>query len=198
MIHATSMGTQVTRRKGVLTVVPAESPQEEQPSGKRMKYVQEPIAFNDEDLEGTAQPHDDALVVTAWINGFVVKRVLVDQGSGAKVMYLGLFKGLGPKNEDLSRYDTPLVGFNGRMVILKGQISLPVNMEENEVMVTFTVVNSFSSYTAILGRPWIHTIGVVPSTLHIKVMFHTKYGIVTVRGNQKVVRQCLAVVNREI
>lgn len=29
VIHAALMGTQVTRRKGVLTVVPAESPQEE-------------------------------------------------------------------------------------------------------------------------------------------------------------------------
>ena len=50
--------------------------------------------FGDEDLEGTIQPHDDALVVTAWISGFLVKRVMVDQGSGADVMYPDLFKGL--------------------------------------------------------------------------------------------------------
>ena len=43
-------------------------------------------------------------------------------------MYLGLFKGLGLKNEDLSKYDTPLVGFDGQVVIPKGQISIPVNM----------------------------------------------------------------------
>ena len=56
---------------------------------------------------------DDALVVTARINGFIVKRVLIDQRSGADVMYLDLFKGLGLKNEDLSKYDTLLVGFDG-------------------------------------------------------------------------------------
>ena len=60
---------------------------------------------------------DDALVVTARINGFIVKRVLIDQGSDADVMYLDLFRGLGLKNEDLSRYDTLLVGFDGQMVI---------------------------------------------------------------------------------
>ena len=54
------------------------------------------------------------------INGFIVKRVLVDQGSGAKVMYLDMFKGLGLKIENFSKYDTPLVGFDGRMVVLKG------------------------------------------------------------------------------
>ena len=60
---------------------------------------------------------DNALVVTARINGFIVKRVLIDQGSDADVMYLDLFRGLGLKNEDLSKYDTLLVGFDGQMVI---------------------------------------------------------------------------------
>ena len=114
-------------------------------------------------------------------------------------MYPDLFRGLGLKNEDLSKYDTPLVGLNGQMVVPEGQISLPVNMEGKEVMVTFIVVNSFSSYTAILGRPWIHAMGAVPSTLHVKVKFHTEYGIAIVRGNQQVARQCLvAAVNQEI
>ena len=82
-----------------------------------MKIDREPITFNDNDLEGTIQPHDDALVVTARINGFIVKRVMVDQGSGVDVMYSDLFKGLGLKNADLSKYDTPLVGFDVRVVI---------------------------------------------------------------------------------
>ena len=120
VIHAASKGTLVTRRKGVLTVVLANNCREEQPPGKRVKYAREPIAFDDEDLERTTQPHDDALVVSARINGFIVKRVLVDQGSGAEVMYPDLFKGLGLKNEDLSKYDTPLVGFYGRMVVSEG------------------------------------------------------------------------------
>ena len=158
---------------------------------KRMKYALEPISFNDEDLEGITQPHDEALVVTVQINGFIVKRVLVDQGSGTEVMYPDLIKGPDLKNEDLSKYDTPLVGFDGRIVVLEGQISLLVNMEGKEVMVTFIVVNSFSLYTVILDRPWIHAMGVVPSTLHVKVKFHTEHNIATVRGNQQMARQCL-------
>ena len=46
------------------------------------------------DLKGTIQPHDDALVVTTQISGFLVKRVMVDQESRVDVMYLNLFKGL--------------------------------------------------------------------------------------------------------
>ena len=82
-----------------------------------------------------------------------MKKAMVDQGSEADVMYPGLFKGLRLKDQDLMKYDSPLVSFDERIVILQGQISLLVSMEGKEVMVTFIVVNSFSPYTAILGRP---------------------------------------------
>ena len=63
------------------------------------------LGFSNKDKEGTFQPHDDALVVTIRIGGYDVKRVLVDQGSGAKIMYPNLYKGLNLKLEDLERYD---------------------------------------------------------------------------------------------
>ena len=40
--------------------------------------VQPALSFFDEDKVGTLQPHDDALVVTLLIEGYDVKRVLVD------------------------------------------------------------------------------------------------------------------------
>ena len=71
-----------------------------------------------------------------------------------------------------------------------------MNMEGKEVVATVIVVALFSPYTAILGRPWIHAIGFVSSTLHVKVKFHTEQGVTVVRGSQQVARQCLiAVVN---
>ena len=148
-------------KKGVLTVAPKENFSEKQPPKKRIKVDRLPISFDEEDLEGTIQPHDDALVVTTRISGFLVKRVMIDQGSRADAMYPDLFEGLGLKNQDLTRSDTPLVSFDGRVVIPEGQISLLVNMEGKEVMVTFIVVRSFFPYTAILGMPWIHAMRAV-------------------------------------
>ena len=49
----------------MLTVVPVESRLEVQPPEKKMKFAREPVAFDEDNLEGTIQPHDDALVVTA-------------------------------------------------------------------------------------------------------------------------------------
>ena len=107
------------------------------------------------------------------------------------MMYPDLYREFGLNKDDLSKYDMPLMGFDGQMVILEGQISLLVNMEGKETMVTFIVVALFSPYTAILGRPWIHIMGMVPSTLHVKFKFLTKQGIVIVRGNQQVAKQYL-------
>ena len=99
-------------------------------------------------------------------------------------MYPDLFKGLGLKNQDLIKYDTPLVSFDGRVVIPEGQISLLMNMERKEVKVIFIVISSFSPYIAILGRSWIHAMGAIPSTLHVNVKFHIEQGVAVVRGSQ--------------
>ena len=173
VIHAAPRGTDVVGRR-VLAVASTGDCSENQPPVKKMKSQLEPIAFDEEDLEGMIQPHDDTLVITARISGFLVKRVMVDQGSEADVMYPDLFKGLGLKDQDLTKYDSSLVSFDERIIIPQGQISLPVSMEGKEVMVTFIVVNSFSPYTTILERSWIHAMGAIPSTLHMKVIFRTE------------------------
>ena len=55
-----------------------------------------------------------------------MKRVLVDRSSGAEIMYLDLFNGLKLRPEDLACYNSPLIGFDGNIVFLNGQIRLPV------------------------------------------------------------------------
>ena len=133
------------------------------------------------------------------IGGFLVKRVMVDQGSGVKIIYPDLYKGLGLKPKDLSEYDTPLVGIDGKVVMPEGQIKLLVVTKGKEVEVNFIVVNAFLPYIAILGHPWIHIMGAVPLTLHQKIKFPTEDGIAIVRADQKVAKQCLVVViNHEL
>ena len=84
------------------------------------------LSFSEADKQGTIQPHDDALVVTFRIGGYDVRRVMIDQGSAAEIMYPDLFKGLGLKPNDLSTNSSPLVSFEGKMVVPRGQIRLPV------------------------------------------------------------------------
>ena len=127
------------------------------------------MGFSDEDKIGTIQPHDDALVITLRIKGYDVKKVMVDQGSAVEIMYPNLYKGLNLKAEDLTPYSSPLVSFEGRIIIPTGQIRLPVQTGSEMVEVDFIVVDAYSPYTAIVARPWLYTLGVVSSTLHQKL-----------------------------
>ena len=59
------------------------------------------------------------------------------------------------------------------------------------VKVDFIVVDAFSLYTAIVGKPWLHILGVVSSTLHQKVKYPSRDQVLEIVGSQSVARQCL-------
>ena len=143
------------------------SPEDGSHEPKRARLDQPLVmGFSDEDKIGTIQPHDDALVIILRIGGYDVKRVMVDQGSAAEIMYPDIFKGLNLRAEDLTPYNSPLVSFEGKVIIPKGQIRLPVQTGLETVEVDFIVVDAYSPYTAIVARPWLHTLGAVSSTLY--------------------------------
>ena len=141
------------------------------------------MGFSDVDKIGTIQPHDDALVITLRIEGYDVKRVMVDQDSATEIMYPDFYKGLSLRAEDLTPYSFPLVSFEGKIIIPIGQIRLPVQTGSEMVKVDFIVVDAYSSYTAIVARPWLHTLGAVSSTLHQKVKYSFEGQIKEILGD---------------
>ena len=106
-------------------------------------------------------------------------------------MYPDLYKGLGLKPENLTTYSSPLVSFEGKMVIPKGKIRLPVKADTDMVEVDFIVVDAFSPYIAIMGRPWLHSLGAVSSTLHQKVKYPSRDQVLEIVGSQSMAKQCL-------
>ena len=77
------------------------------------------------------------------------------------------------------------------MVVLKGHIRLPVQTGSDVVEVNFIVVDAFSPYTAIIGRPWLHSLGTVSSTLHQKVKYPSEGQVLEIVGSQSMARQYL-------
>ena len=134
-----------------VTQLPAE---ESQPRPKRAKRNSHPVlSFLEEDKVGTTQPYDDALLITLRIGCYNVKMVMVDGGSAVEIMYPDLYKGLKLKLEDLLLYSFPIMSFDGKLVTLKGMIRLPIQTGPEIVEVNFIVVDTYSLYTAIIGRP---------------------------------------------
>ena len=55
------------------------------------------------------------------------------------------------------------------------------------------MVDSYSPYTAIVARPWLHVLRAVSSTLHQKVKYLSEGLVKEILGNQSVARQCMMV-----
>ena len=120
-----------------------------------------------------------------------MKRVMVDGGSAIEVMYPDIYKGLGLKPEDLMPYNSLLMSFDEKLVISMGMIRLPIQTSPEIVEVNFIMVDTYSSYTAIVGRPWLHTLGAVASSLHQNVKFLSGDQVLEICGCQPTTRQCV-------
>ena len=89
IIGRTSTGQSSKSKKMYLKVV-----QNIQLSGRspRTRETNEPaISFMDEEAERIHHPHDDAIVITLLIVDYTTRRVLVDNGSSADILYYPAF-----------------------------------------------------------------------------------------------------------
>ena len=123
-----------------------------------------------------------------------MKRVMVNGGSATEIMYPDHYKGLKLKPEDLLPYSSPLMSFDRKLVIPKGMIRLPIQTGPEIVEVNFIVVDTYSPYTAIIGRPWLHTLKAVAFSLHQKVKFPSGDQVLEIRGCQPMARQCMVAI----
>ncbi|XP_062118357.1 uncharacterized protein LOC133831973 [Humulus lupulus] len=114
-------------------------------------------------------PHHDVLVIALYIANCLTKRILIDNGSSANILFLSALREMG---------------------IDESKIELPVYAEGVNLSTRFLVVDSPSTYNVILGRPWIHEMEAVPSTYHQVLRFPTKWGVKEIKSQQKDSRAC--------
>ncbi|XP_073129305.1 uncharacterized protein [Henckelia pumila] len=123
--------------------------------------IQDGLSFSDKDLENPRGTHNDALIISATISNFWVKKILVDSGSSADIIFHDAFVKLGISNAQLTPVNTPLVGFSGEIVEALGEVMLPLSLgsypKRSTKMVKFLVVKVSSAYNVILGRPSVMT-----------------------------------------
>ena len=84
------------------------------------------IGFLEEDARHIHHPHDDALVVSIWIEDYNMHKVLVDNGSSTDILYYLAFQQMGIGRERLIPTNTPLFDFGGIRVLPLGAITLSV------------------------------------------------------------------------
>ncbi|GAV68201.1 hypothetical protein CFOL_v3_11704 [Cephalotus follicularis] len=123
-----------------------------------------------------------------------MKRILIDSGSSTDILYKNAFDQLRIPADQLKPVKTPLVGFTGETIHPLGSINLSMVAgtapRQTQVEMTFLVVDTPSSYNAIVGRPGLNFLEAIVSTRHLLMKFSTRFGVGEVRGDQEVARRC--------
>ncbi|XP_019231102.1 PREDICTED: uncharacterized protein LOC109211955 [Nicotiana attenuata] len=151
-------------------------------------FPEDALTFSEEDTEALSQPHNDALVISFLINSFQIKCVLVDLGSSANIIRAKIIERL-RLLEQIVPATRVLNGFNMARKTKKGEIILPVTVAGTTLDAKFYVIKGDMRYNDLFGRPWIHCMRAVPSTLHQVIKFPRKDGIKTVCGGQHAARE---------
>ena len=106
------------------------------------------------------------MVIEVQIRDWGVKRVLIDPGSSADVLYWEAFKGMGFEPNELLPFSGTLVGFSGEQVQVLGYLPALTTFGDGgsakTVQVRYLVVNASSPYNTIIGRPSFNSLEAVP------------------------------------
>ena len=94
----------------------------------KQRRMEQDMSFNEADARGVKQPHNEPLVIMLNIEGFNTKRILIDNGSSADIIYLPAFQQLKLDPKRLHPFESPLVNFSGDRVYPRGIVTLTVTV----------------------------------------------------------------------
>jgi hypothetical protein len=77
------------------------------------KWSHIPLTFTAADIKLVSFPHKDAIVIMTHIDKWDVSRVLIDNGSKAKILLLSAFDQMGYGRKQLKEALKPLYDFGG-------------------------------------------------------------------------------------
>ncbi|GJS48884.1 reverse transcriptase domain-containing protein [Tanacetum coccineum] len=125
------------------------------------------------------------VIIEAAVFRRKVGRVYMDSGSTCEVIYEHFFEKLNPTIKATRvNTKTPLVRFLGNRSWFVGEVPLEITIREHPLSRTktlnFVIVKSDSPHNMLLGRTAMQKMGIVVSTIHGTIKFHTKKEVRTV------------------
>ena len=117
-------------------------------------------------------------------------KVLIDNSSSLNVMHKSTLEKLSFNASHLRLSSMVVRAFDGSHREVRGEIDLSVQIGPHTYRVMFQVMDINPAYSCLSGRPWIHSVGVVPSTLHQKLKFVVEVHLVIVSGEEDLQVSC--------
>ncbi|GKV43085.1 hypothetical protein SLEP1_g50423 [Rubroshorea leprosula] len=137
------------------------------------------INFIDDEIPDEGNGHTKALHILVQCRMMNVPHVLIDNGSALNVIPMTILKQLKVDESHINQCNTVVRAFDGTKRNVIGKIELLVEIGPMAFDVDFFVMDISPTFNMLLGRPWIHVVGAVPSTLHQKVKYIVNGVLVT-------------------
>ncbi|XP_077221934.1 uncharacterized protein LOC143855746 [Tasmannia lanceolata] len=141
------------------------------------------ISFTDDDLPPEGSDHARSLKITVICNKKRVPEVLVDNGSALNICPLSTAATLGFGPGDFIPSEQGILAYDGTRRDVIGTLATEIQIGGEDFDIEFQVLDIKASFLLLLGRPWLHKVGVIPSTLHQKLKFVHNGRVVTVKGD---------------
>ncbi|XP_075101624.1 uncharacterized protein LOC142177063 [Nicotiana tabacum] len=143
------------------------------------------ISFSLNGLPPEGAAHNKALHLTVKCEGYYVKIIMLDGRFGVDICPLSTLLRMEIGTERIKPNTVCVRDFGGVKRDTIGEINLILTIGPVDFEVTFQVLDMATSYNFLLGRPWIHAAGAVPSTLHQMVKFEHENQEIMVHGEDK-------------
>jgi len=145
------------------------------------------ISFSDDEIPQGGRGDYKALHITTYCKGAILPKVLVDNGSALNVMPISCLNRLPVDSSYLRKAHSRVRAFDGTCREVAGTITIPLQIGPCTYEIDFHVMDISPSYNCLLGRPWIHSAGAVPSSLHQKLKFIIENKVVTIGGEEDII-----------
>ena len=124
------------------------------------------ISFSDYQIPPNGCGSTKALHIMTKVKDCILPTVLIDNRSSLNVMPLSTLMRLLVDRSYMKHTKTVVRAFDGTRREVTKKIEIEVQIGLCTFNVEFQVMDILPSYSCLLGRPWIHIAGAVPSTLH--------------------------------
>ncbi|XP_058774509.1 uncharacterized protein LOC131648805 [Vicia villosa] len=145
------------------------------------------LGFFDAELISAGKNHNKALYISIECRGTTLAHVLVNNGSSLNVLPKLVLDTLNPEGFVLKPSDVIVKAFDGSKSMLYGEVELPIRVGSQTFDTLFYVMDIHPVYSCLLGRPWIHGVNAVTSTLHQKLKYPATGKIVIMHGEEEYV-----------
>ncbi|XP_027348295.1 uncharacterized protein LOC113859812 [Abrus precatorius] len=140
------------------------------------------LTFTDDEVPTEGTRHNKALHISVKCQDHIIARVLIDNGSSLNVMPKMTLSKLPCDGSHMKPSAMIVRAFDGSRREVIGEIEIPIKIGPYTFQILFQVMDITPAYSCLLRRPWIHSAGVIPSTLHQKLKFIIDNKLVIVSG----------------